>query len=60
MTTTPTTCFRRTALAAAVTIGIMAPLLGPQAIVGQDQVEGFMLAVGQLGGKLGGQPQPGW
>lgn len=70
MTTTPTTSFRRTALAAlagvalagvgqlaaAATIGIMAPLSGPQAIVGQDQVDGFMLAVGQLGGKLGGQP----
>ena len=69
MTTTPTTSFRRTALAAlagvalagasqfaaAATIGIMAPLSGPQAIVGQDQVDGFMLAVEQLGGKLGGQ-----
>ena len=42
-------------LAAAATIGIMAPLSGPQAIVGQDQVDGFMLAVEQLGGKLGGQ-----
>ncbi|KGH21335.1 ABC transporter substrate-binding protein [Comamonas thiooxydans] len=28
---------------------------GPQAAVGQDQVDGFMLALGQLGGKLGGQ-----
>lgn len=70
MTTTPTTSFRRTALAAlagvalagatqlsaAAIIGIMAPLSGPQAIVGQDQVDGFMLAVEQLGGKLGGQP----
>jgi branched-chain amino acid transport system substrate-binding protein len=42
-------------LAAAATIGLMAPLSGPQAIVGQDQVDGFMLAVEQLGGKLGGQ-----
>ena len=44
------------ALAAqATTIGLMAPLSGPQALVGQDQVDGFMLAVEQLGGKLGGQ-----
>jgi branched-chain amino acid transport system substrate-binding protein len=34
----------------------MAPLSGPQALVGQDQVDGFMLALEQLGGKLGGQP----
>jgi branched-chain amino acid transport system substrate-binding protein len=57
---------RRTALAAtlaatalaapAATIGFMAPLSGPQALVGQDQVDGFMLALEQLGGKLGGQP----
>lgn len=39
----------------AATIGLMAPLSGPQAIVGQDQVDGFMLALEQLGGKLGGQ-----
>jgi len=44
------------AAAQAATIGLMAPLSGPQAIVGQDQVDGFMLAVEQLGGKLGGQP----
>ena len=44
------------ALAAqATTIGLMAPLSGPQAIVGQDQDDGFLLAVEQLGGKLGGQ-----
>jgi branched-chain amino acid transport system substrate-binding protein len=43
-------------LSAAATIGLMAPLSGPQAIVGQDQVDGFMLAIEQLGGKLGGQP----
>ena len=44
------------ALAAqATTIGLMAPLSGPQALVGQDQVDGFLLAVEQLGGKLGGQ-----
>jgi len=42
--------------AQAATIGFMAPLSGPQALVGQDQIDGFMLAVEQLGGKLGGQP----
>jgi len=42
--------------AQAATIGLMAPLSGPQAIVGQDQVDGFMLAVEQLKGQLGGQP----
>lgn len=41
--------------APAATIGFMAPLSGPQALVGQDQYDGFMLAVEQLGGKLGGQ-----
>jgi len=41
--------------AQATTIGLMAPLSGPQALVGQDQVDGFMLALEQLGGKLGGQ-----
>jgi branched-chain amino acid transport system substrate-binding protein len=39
----------------AATIGLVAPLSGPQALVGQDQVDGFMLALDQLGGKLGGQ-----
>ena len=42
--------------AQAATIGLMAPLSGPQALVGQDQVDGFMLALEMLGGKLGGQP----
>lgn len=42
--------------AQAATIGLMAPLSGPQALVGQDQVDGFLLAVELLGGKLGGQP----
>jgi branched-chain amino acid transport system substrate-binding protein len=41
--------------AQSATIGFMAPLSGPQALVGQDQVDGFMLALEQLGGKLGGQ-----
>ncbi|MEY2655448.1 MAG: hypothetical protein RLZZ524_2476 [Pseudomonadota bacterium] len=44
------------AAASAATIGLMAPLSGPQALVGQDQVDGFQLALDQLGGKLGGQP----
>jgi branched-chain amino acid transport system substrate-binding protein len=39
----------------AATIGLMAPLSGPQALVGQDQVDGFMLALEQRGGKLGGK-----
>ncbi|WP_457325576.1 ABC transporter substrate-binding protein [Roseateles sp. P5_E11] len=42
--------------AQAAVIGLVAPLSGPQALVGQDQVDGFNLAVEQLGGKLGGQP----
>ncbi len=41
--------------ASAATIGLMAPLSGPQALVGQDQVDGFQLALDQHGGKLGGQ-----
>jgi branched-chain amino acid transport system substrate-binding protein len=49
-------CVTVAQLSTAATIGIMAPLSGPIAIVGQDQVDGFMLAVEQLGGKLGGQP----
>jgi branched-chain amino acid transport system substrate-binding protein len=40
---------------AQVKIGFSAPLSGPVAVVGQDQVDGFMLAVEQGGGKLGGQ-----
>ena len=44
------------ATASAATIGLMAPLSGPQALVGQDQVDGFLLALEQRGGKLGGQP----
>lgn len=49
-------CVSACSLASSATIGIMAPLSGPVAVVGQDQVDGFMLAVEQLGGKLGGQP----
>ena len=45
-----------TSMAVGATIGIVAPLSGPVAVVGQDQVDGFMLAVELLGGKLGGRP----
>jgi branched-chain amino acid transport system substrate-binding protein len=38
-----------------VRIGFSGPLSGPQAVVGQDQADGFTLALEQLGGKLGGQ-----
>lgn len=60
--------FPRVAVAAALTVGLcgltfaqtkigfVAPLSGPQALVGQDQLDGFLLALDQLGGKLGGQP----
>lgn len=40
---------------AQVKIGFSAPLSGPVAVVGQDQYDGFMLALEQTGGKLGGQ-----
>lgn len=40
---------------AQVKIGLSGPLSGSQAVVGQDQVDGFMLALEQHGGKLGGQ-----
>lgn len=39
----------------AVTVGLVAPLSGAQALVGQDQLDGFMLALEQHGGKLGGE-----
>lgn len=41
---------------AQIKIGISAALSGSQAVVGQDQIDGFMLAVEQFGGKLGGKP----
>jgi branched-chain amino acid transport system substrate-binding protein len=40
---------------AQVRIGLSGPLSGPVAVVGQDQVDGFMLALEMSGGKLGGQ-----
>jgi len=41
---------------AEVKVGFSGVLSGPMAALGQDQYDGFMLAVEQLGGKLGGQP----
>jgi branched-chain amino acid transport system substrate-binding protein len=39
-----------------VKIGFMAELSGAQGVLGQDQYDGFMLAVQRNGGKLGGVP----
>jgi len=39
-----------------VRIGFLAELSGPQGALGQDQYDGFMLAVERNGGKLGGVP----
>lgn len=39
-----------------VRIGFLAELSGPQGVLGQDQYDGFMLAVERNGGKLGGAP----
>ena len=39
-----------------IKIGLSAALSGSQAIVGQDQIDGFMLAVEQFGGKFSGRP----
>jgi branched-chain amino acid transport system substrate-binding protein len=45
-----------TAAQAQVRVGLFATLTGPSAEVGRDQVDGFSLALEQLGGKLGGVP----
>lgn len=37
-------------------IGLSAPLTGSQAVVGQDQIDGFNLALEQAKGQLGGRP----
>lgn len=37
-----------------VKVAFTGPLSGPAAVVGQDQYDGFMLAVEKLGGRLGG------
>jgi branched-chain amino acid transport system substrate-binding protein len=39
-----------------VRIGFLAEFSGPQGVLGQDQYDGFMLAVERNGGKLGGVP----
>lgn len=38
-----------------VTVGFSGVLSGPQAVLGQDQRDGFLLALEELDGKLGGQ-----
>src|SRR5690606_20040599 len=44
-----------TAAHAEIKIGLITTLSGGGAALGQDQLDGFMLAVEQNGGKLGGQ-----
>lgn len=38
-----------------ITVGFSGVLSGPQGVLGQDQRDGFLLAIEELGGKLGGQ-----
>src|SRR5690625_7673170 len=45
--------FGTTAAQAEVKVGFMSTLSGPAAALGQDQYDGFMLALEHLGGKLG-------
>ena len=45
-----------TSALADVKVGFLATLSGPSADVGRDQLDGFNLALEQLGGKLGGVP----
>lgn len=49
------TAIANSVVIAGVKIGFSGPLSGPQAALGQDQFDGFMLAIEMLGGKLGGQ-----
>ncbi len=42
-------------VSADVEIGFTGPLSGPAALIGQDQYDGFMLGIEQLGGKLGNE-----
>lgn len=39
-----------------IKIGFLAELSGPQGVLGQEQYDGFMMAVQRNGGKLGGVP----
>ena len=61
------TTWRKTALAAVIAasaasswaevkIGFLATLSGSAAALGQDQYDGFMLALEQMGGQLGNVP----
>lgn len=47
-------CVLATSAQAQIKIGFLGTLSGPSADVGQDQYDGFALAMEQLGGKLGG------
>ena len=38
-----------------ITVGFSGVLSGPQGVLGQDQRDGFLLAIEELGGKFGGQ-----
>lgn len=48
--------FMSTSAFADVKVGFTGALSGPAAGLGQDQYDGFMLALEKLGGTLGGQP----